>query len=75
MSARRVINIPVDATLVEQAGRFELSVARVVEEALATKISDVERNRIWRQENRAAIEATNRHIDEHGLWYLPDSKA
>jgi len=64
--ARRAINVTLDDELVATARAFGIDVSRACEAGLAAVVLK-ERERLWRDEHRDAIEGNNRWIDEHGL--------
>lgn len=54
------------AALAEEVRALGLDPDRVVATALADAVG-VERNRRWAEENREAIDAHRRHVEEHGV--------
>ncbi|WP_395541171.1 type II toxin-antitoxin system CcdA family antitoxin [Neotabrizicola sp. sgz301269] len=60
------VNLTLDAEVAETARSLGLNMSRLAETAIlaATK---VERNRRWREENRAALEAYASEVAEEGL--------
>jgi len=60
------VNLTLDAEVAETARALGLNMSRLAEAAIlaATK---AERNRLWREENRAALEAYAREVAEEGL--------
>lgn len=60
------VNLTLDAEVAETARALGLNMSRLAETAIlaATK---AERNRLWREENRAALEAYAREVAEEGL--------
>ena len=58
---RRATNVSLDAKLVEGARELGINVSRACEEGLAKRIAEE------REENQAAIEASNAWVAEHGL--------
>ena len=63
---RRSVNLSLDEAVVAEAREYGISLSRTSEEALAAAVK-TERERRWREENRAAIEANNRWVEQHGL--------
>lgn len=60
------VNLTLDAEVAETARALGLNMSRLAETAIlaATK---AERNRLWREENREALEAYAREVAEEGL--------
>jgi len=63
---RRSVNLSLDEAVVAEAREYGISLSRTSEEALVAAVK-TERERRWREENRAAIEANNRWVEQHGL--------
>jgi antitoxin CcdA len=63
---RKSTNLSLDAQLVADAKAFGLNLSETAERAIAEAVRE-EKVRRWKEENREAIEATNRYIEEHGL--------
>ncbi|UWR13401.1 type II toxin-antitoxin system CcdA family antitoxin [Sulfitobacter mediterraneus] len=60
------VNLTLDADVAETARALGLNMSRLAETAIADA-SKVERNRLWREQNRAAIEAYTKEVAEDGL--------
>jgi post-segregation antitoxin (ccd killing protein) len=67
MSAKRPINVVVDAELAERVEALGAEAPRLVEAALRTVLSSSDRP-IRDEELAAAIASHNRYIDENGIW-------
>jgi antitoxin CcdA len=63
---KRAVNLFVDAELLDEARRMRINVSDTLEQRLRTIVQG-ELERRWLSENRAAIEAYNRDVAEHGL--------
>jgi antitoxin CcdA len=63
---RKSTNLSLDAQLVADAKPFGLNLSETAERAIAEAVRE-EKVRRWKEENREAIEAYNRYIDEHGV--------
>jgi antitoxin CcdA len=63
---RRSVNLSLDEAVVAEAKEYGISLSRTSEEALAKAVK-AERWRRWQEENREAIEANNRWLEENGL--------
>lgn len=60
------VNLTLDADVAETARALGLNMSRVAEAAIA-EASKVERNRLWRLENKAAINAYAEEVAQEGL--------
>ncbi|MCX8085273.1 MAG: type II toxin-antitoxin system CcdA family antitoxin [Rhodocyclaceae bacterium] len=68
MSAtKKAANLSIRADLLEEARAYKINLSQTLEAALAAEIKK-EKERRWLEENRAAIEAYNREVAEHGLF-------
>ena len=65
-SARRATNVTLPEPLLTEARTLGINVSQACERGLAAEVTAA-RARRWQAENRAAIEAWNRHVEEHGL--------
>lgn len=63
---RRPINLSLDSALIDEAKALDINVSRICEDALREHIR-VEKGARWIEENKAAFEASNAYIAEHGL--------
>jgi antitoxin CcdA len=63
---KRPLNISIRADLVEEAKAFGTNISAVVERALDAEHRERRREK-WRAENRKAVEAWNRWIEENGI--------
>jgi antitoxin CcdA len=66
-TTKRATNVSIRADLLAAARQAGVNLSATLERALAAELASLQRAR-WRQENRAAIAAYNRHIDEHGAF-------
>ena len=64
---RKAANLSIDSELLEQAKRLKLNLSKVLEAGLAETIRRHEREK-WLEENRAALEAYNEHVEKHGVF-------
>jgi len=53
--------------LLRQAKERKIYLSKTLEESLEKILKDQDQQ-VWLEENRAAIEAANRFVDQHGLW-------
>ena len=60
------VNLTVDAEVAEEARALGLNMSRLAEAAIA-EATKAERNRLWREENRAALEAYAEEVAREGL--------
>jgi antitoxin CcdA len=66
MTAKKAVNLSIDAELVAEAKASGTNLSALLEKALREELRE-RRWRIWREENREANEAYNRFVEEHGL--------
>ena len=64
---KSAVNLSVDAELVAEAKAAGLNLSAVLESALQGALKE-RRWQAWREENRAAIEESNKELAENGLW-------
>lgn len=65
---RKAVNVSLDTGVVAAARAAGLNLSQVCETALR-EASKAERDRIWREENREAMDQWNRWIEENGMPY------
>ena len=65
-AARRPTNVSLDRTLVEEARALGINLSQACERGIAAQLVQVRGER-WLAENRAAIEASNDYVEQHGL--------
>lgn len=65
-SARRSANLTIDTGLLEEARGLKVNLSRAAERGIEAAVK-AERDRRWKEENREAIESSNRWVEEHGL--------
>ncbi|MFN3883847.1 MAG: type II toxin-antitoxin system CcdA family antitoxin [Rhodocyclaceae bacterium] len=63
---KKAANLSIRADLLEEARAYKINLSQTLEAALQAELKK-EKERRWREENRAAIEAYNRFIEKHGL--------
>jgi antitoxin CcdA len=67
MAAKKAVHLSIDAELAAEAKAAGTNMSALPDKALREKLR--ERGwRKWREDNRAALEAYDRHIEEDGLW-------
>lgn len=64
--ARVKVNLTLDADVAELARALGLNMSRLADSAIAES-AKVERNRLWRAENQAAINAYAEEVPREGL--------
>ena len=62
---KRAINVSVDPELAAEAKAAGLNLSGVLEAALRAELK-AHRETKWREENKAAIEESNRYFEKHG---------
>ncbi len=63
---KRAVNLFVDSELLDEARRMRINMSDTLEQRLRTIVQG-ELEKRWLEANRAAIEAYNRDVAEHGL--------
>ena len=66
-ATKKPANLSVRADLLDEARAFKINLSQTLEAALQIELKK-EKERRWLEENRAAINAYNREIADHGLW-------
>jgi antitoxin CcdA len=64
---KRAVNLSIDARLAAEAKSFGTNLSATLEKALHQEHSD-KRAEKWRKDNREAVEAWNKLVEEDGLW-------
>lgn len=64
--SRIKVNLTLDADVAETARSLGLNMSRLAETAIA-EAAKIERNRLWREENKAAIAAYAEEVEREGL--------
>ena len=64
---RKAVNLSIDSDLLQQAREMKINLSKTLEAQLERMIRE-ERARRWKEENREAMEAFNRWIEEHGVF-------
>lgn len=64
---KRATNVSVRSDLLDAAREAGLNLSATMERALTEELADAKRKK-WREENRAAIDAYNEHIEKHGVF-------
>ena len=62
---RRPTNLSINPTLMEEAKALSINASRAAEEGITRALAE-EKSRRWKEENREAIESSNRYVEEHG---------
>lgn len=64
---KKSANLSINSDLLRQARELKINLSRTLEERLI-EILRAERAQRWKEENREAMEAFNRFVEEHGLF-------
>ena len=62
---RQPANLSIDSRLMKEAKALNVNVSRAAEAGIAEAVA-AERSRLWKMENRAALEAWNAYFERHG---------
>lgn len=68
---RRPVNLTLDSDTVDAARELGINLSQACNEALAAAVK-AQRVLHWQEENREAIEAWNRWLDQNGLPYADE---
>jgi antitoxin CcdA len=63
---RAKVNLTLDREVAAEARELGLNMSRLAEEAIAGAVK-AERNRRWKEQNRAAIDGYNAFVERHGV--------
>ena len=63
---RKATNVTLPETLVKDARELGINVSQACEKGLAAAVSEA-RGAAWLRENKAALEAWNAYVEEHGI--------
>ena len=64
---KKPTNLSLNSDLLRQARDLRINLSQTLERCLAQMLLD-EKRRVWREENREAIEDYNRRIEEQGVF-------
>jgi len=64
---KKATNLSVDDNLLQTAKRLKLNLSQVFEAGLIEAIRRCQREE-WLQQNRAALDAYNEHVEKHGVF-------
>jgi antitoxin CcdA len=67
MASKVPVNLTLDETLVAQAKAVGVNLSAVAEEAIRLQ-TRAEESRRWIEQNRSALEAKAKLVEEQGLW-------
>lgn len=66
-AAKKACNLSINSDLLRQARELGINLSQALEEEIARRVREA-RAKAWAEENREAIEARNRWVEEKGLW-------
>ena len=64
---KKAVNVSINSDLLRQARELKINLSKTLEIQLEQVLRE-ERARRWQEENREAIEAHNRFVEEHGVF-------
>jgi antitoxin CcdA len=64
---KRAANVSIRSDLLDAAREAGINLSATLERALREEIADI-RRKMWREQNRAAIDAYNDHVETHGTF-------
>ncbi|MEW5790723.1 MAG: type II toxin-antitoxin system CcdA family antitoxin [Pseudomonadota bacterium] len=62
---KKPANLSINSDLLRQARALKINLSQTLEERLAELLREARRSQ-WLEENQAALDAYNRHIERHG---------
>lgn len=65
-AARKATNLSLNAELLAEARSLSVNVSRAAEIGI-TQAVRAEKERLWLEENREALESSNAYVEKHGL--------
>ena len=63
---RRATNVTLPEVLLREARELNINVSQACERGLASDVAETKAQR-WLRENRAAMDAWNDHVEQHGI--------
>ena len=63
---RKSTNLSLDTRLIAEAKNLDINISRVAEQGIAQAGAE-EKARLWKIENREAIESLNEYVEKHGI--------
>lgn len=66
-AGKKATNVSINSDLLKQAKALKINLSKTLEERLAELLIE-EKRRVWKAENKDAIDAYNRRIKEKGLF-------
>ena len=66
-SRKKAVNLSIDAALAAEAKEFGTNMSALQEKALLEELR-AQREQKWRDENKDALDAYDKHIERDGLW-------
>ncbi len=66
-SRKKAVNLSIDAALAAEAKEFGTNMSALLEKALLEELR-AQREQKWRDENKDALDAYDKHIERDGLW-------
>jgi antitoxin CcdA len=64
---KKAVNLSINSDLLRQARELKINLSKTLESQLEQVLRE-ERARRWKEENREAMEAFNRFVEEHGIF-------
>lgn len=64
---KKPTNVSINSDLLAKAKELKINLSATLETAL-TELINAKQREVWKQENKAAIEAYNQLVEEHGVF-------
>jgi antitoxin CcdA len=65
-SIRKAANLSIDAHVLAEAKALSVNISRAAEAGISDAVRQ-EKERLWKEENRGALESWNRWVEENGI--------
>ena len=63
---RKATNVSLDSELLDAAKELGVNISRACERGLAGQVAEM-RSKQWLEENKEALESSNKYVEVHGL--------
>ncbi|WP_417816305.1 type II toxin-antitoxin system CcdA family antitoxin [Thalassospira alkalitolerans] len=70
---RKATNVSLEAELLKMAKKLGINISRSAEEGLREAVA-IRQAELWKQESKAAIQASNAYVENHGILLVQHRK-
>ncbi len=64
--SRKPVNLSISSRLLAEAKALNINLSRAAENGVESAVLEAKENQ-WKEENKAAIESSNAHVEKYGL--------